>query len=83
MTADPKSVGRIDPGQIKTFEPEPGRIITVIDGAVWITQNDERDIILEAGDSIVLDGRGQAVLSALAGPATFRSDWREIERLAA
>lgn len=83
MTADPKSVGRIDPGQIQTFEPEPGRIITVIAGAVWITQNDQRDIILEAGDSMALDGPGQAVLSALVGPATIRTDWSEIERLAA
>ena len=50
----------------------PGTKLEALSGAIWVTQNgDIRDIVLEAGDAIVLDHRGEVVVSALSN-ATFR-----------
>lgn len=43
----------------------PGVKVTCVKGATWITQeNDNRDIILGAGQSVVLDRPGLAVVYA-------------------
>ena len=41
-----------------------GWTITALSGSIWITQDgDVRDVVLEAGQSIVLDRDGPAILS--------------------
>jgi hypothetical protein len=52
-----RSVHRIDNGK--------GTKVTCVRGVVWVTQeHDSRDIILAAGESVVLDRRGLAVVFA-------------------
>src|SRR6185436_14776211 len=52
-----RSVHRIDNGK--------GTKVTCVAGVVWVTQeHDARDIILSAGQSVVLDRRGLAVVFA-------------------
>lgn len=47
-----------------------GLLVTCLGGAVWITQaNDRRDIVIEAGESFVLDRPGLALVAAPAGAA--------------
>ncbi|HZW13628.1 MAG TPA: DUF2917 domain-containing protein [Noviherbaspirillum sp.] len=42
-----------------------GWTVTPLSGAVWVTQDgDVRDIVLVAGESFTLDGKGLAMLSA-------------------
>jgi hypothetical protein len=49
-----------------------GFTVTCIDGTVWITQaNDPRDIVINAGQSFLLDKQGLALVAAPAGPATI------------
>jgi hypothetical protein len=47
-----------------------GLLVRSLHGALWITQeNDSDDIVLEDGESFVLDRPGLALVSAIAGPA--------------
>jgi len=47
-----------------------GRRISAVSGALWITQdNDPRDIVLESGADLLLEGADGAVMQALGGPA--------------
>jgi hypothetical protein len=49
-----------------------GFTVTCIDGTVWITQaNDPRDIVINAGQSFLLDKQGLALVAAPAGQATI------------
>ena len=49
-----------------------GLTVTCIDGTVWITQaNDPRDIVINAGQSFLLDKQGLALVAAPAGQATI------------
>ncbi|MFN7288773.1 MAG: DUF2917 domain-containing protein [bacterium] len=66
-------------GQVAAFEHAAGRVVTVTDGVIWVTQGDQRDILLAAGESCLLDGPGPAVLNPLLGPATFQ--WEHVEHL--
>lgn len=57
VSLEPRAVHRIANGL--------GRQVTCLSGEAWITQtNDRRDIILEAGDSFVLDRPGLALVFA-------------------
>jgi hypothetical protein len=48
-----------------------GLTVSCTNGVVWITQSeDSRDIIVEAGQSFVLDRPGLALVAAPVGPAT-------------
>lgn len=45
---------------------QQGQRVSCLEGAVWITQHrDERDVILKAGQSFVLDKPGLAIVFAL------------------
>ena len=49
-----------------------GLTVTCVVGVVWITQSDDpRDVIVEAGESFVLDRPGLALVAAPVGPATI------------
>jgi len=48
-----------------------GLAVACIEGTVWITQsNDPRDIVINAGQSFLLDKQGLALVAAPAGQAT-------------
>jgi Protein of unknown function (DUF2917) len=49
-----------------------GLAVACIEGTVWITQsNDPRDIVINAGQSFLLDKQGLALVAAPAGQATI------------
>ena len=62
---------RLNTGELLDIDDGEGFTIECREGAIWITQsNDPRDIVLEAGESFVLDKPGLALICAAAGPAT-------------
>ncbi len=57
-------------GRVLALAHGAGRRVACLAGALWVTQDcDTRDIVLEAGESFVLDRPGTAALQALGGPA--------------
>ncbi len=61
---------RLNTGELLDINDGLGFAVECLEGAVWITQsNDPRDIVLEAGESFVLDKPGLALICAAAGPA--------------
>jgi hypothetical protein len=61
---------RLNTGQLLDISDGEGFTVECLEGAVWITQsNDPRDIVLNAGQSFVLDKPGLALVCAAAGPA--------------
>jgi DUF2917 family protein len=62
---------RLNTGELLDINDGEGFTVECLEGAVWITQsNDPRDIVLNAGESFVLDKPGLALVCAAAGPAT-------------
>ena len=62
---------RLNAGELLDIDNGEGFTVECLEGAIWITQsNDPRDIVLEAGQSFVLDKPGLALVCAAAGPAT-------------
>ena len=63
----------LGPNQTLKVVDGAGNTVSVIEGCVWITEeNDPNDIILEPGHSYRLKRRGAAVLNPLAGRASVR-----------
>jgi hypothetical protein len=61
---------RLNTGELLDVNDGEGFLVRCLEGSVWITQsNDPRDIVLEAGQSFVLDKPGLALVCAAAGPA--------------
>jgi hypothetical protein len=49
-----------------------GLAVACLEGTVWITQSDDsRDIVIDAGQTFVLDKPGLALVAAPMGPATI------------
>lgn len=71
-------------GQPLRVREAQGRHLSVIEGAIWVTQdNDLRDTVVEAGSDFVFDRPGLAVVQALGGGARVAAeDGIEIERSA-
>jgi hypothetical protein len=60
----------LNTGELLDINDGEGFTVECLEGAVWITQsNDPRDIVLNAGQSFVLDKPGLALVCAAAGPA--------------
>jgi hypothetical protein len=61
---------RLNTGELLDINDGEGLTVECLEGAVWITQsNDPRDIVLNAGQSFMLDRPGLALVCAAAGPA--------------
>ncbi len=61
----------INPGELLQLHDAAGRHLTVVQGAVWVTQHgDWRDAVLESGASYRFDRNGLSIVQALGGPAT-------------
>lgn len=60
-----------------------GQHLRVLQGTAWVTQGDERDIILEAGGRLYLDGPGIALVAALQGRVVFEVEPARATALAA
>jgi hypothetical protein len=53
-------------GKLLDIQDGQGLQVTVLDGIAWITQSDDpRDIVIEAGQSFVLDRSGLALVNSL------------------
>jgi quercetin dioxygenase-like cupin family protein len=53
-------------GDVIRIRDTEGKSLIVFEGRVWLTQDeDSRDIVLEAGESFVLDRGGVAIAQAL------------------
>ncbi|TMJ26848.1 MAG: DUF2917 domain-containing protein [Alphaproteobacteria bacterium] len=60
----------LKPRELLDIHDGEGLLVTCVDGVLWITQsNDTDDIVLESGESFVLDRPGLAIVSAPIGPA--------------
>ena len=61
---------RLNTGELFDINDGEGLTIECLKGAVWITQsNDPRDIVLDCGQSFMLDRPGLALVCAAGGPA--------------
>ncbi|MGH8669128.1 MAG: DUF2917 domain-containing protein, partial [Burkholderiales bacterium] len=61
---------RLAPNQTLRVLDGAGSTVCAVEGAVWITEeNDPRDIVLEAGSCYRLRREGVAVLNPLSGEA--------------
>jgi uncharacterized protein YjiS (DUF1127 family) len=61
----------INAGELLQLRDAAGRHLTVVQGAVWVTQHgDWRDAVLESGASFRFDRNGLSIVQALGSPAT-------------
>ncbi len=57
-------------GGVLRLQEAEGTVVTCHAGAVWVTlEDDPRDILIEAGESFVIDRGGLSLVCAIAGPA--------------
>ncbi|QCI66999.1 DUF2917 domain-containing protein [Phreatobacter stygius] len=62
----------LERGGLVRLGDSAGATVACLEGAVWITQdNDRRDIVLTGGDSYVVESSGLTVVCAIAGPASL------------
>jgi hypothetical protein len=62
---------KLAPNQTLRVIDGAGRTVCALDGAVWLTEeNDPRDIVLEPGSCYRLRRAGVALLNALSGEAS-------------
>ncbi|MDB5841031.1 MAG: hypothetical protein JWQ23_2983 [Herminiimonas sp.] len=67
MELDPRGKPlRLKDGQVVRLRHAQGMTIKSVTGSLWITQNgDPRDIVLETGESFVVDRSGVVLLSPI------------------
>lgn len=70
-------------GKALAIGPALGQVVSVVEGTAWITQGDERDLILTAGETVALDGPGEALVTALQRAVVVEIRAQETRRLAA
>ena len=72
---DPPRQIRLAQGKLLDIHDGQGYAVACLAGTLWITQsNDPRDIVLEAGESFVLDKPGLALVNAAGGPCVLTVD---------
>ncbi len=54
------------------FHDATDRLVESIDGTLWITFGDKRDVILDQGESAFLEGGHLILISAVGGTARAR-----------
>jgi len=55
-------------GAVRSYDRHGADGVSVLEGRVWVTRdNDLRDHVLHAGESLVFSGRGRMVVEALSG----------------
>lgn len=60
----------VNPGEVLRLRDAAGRHLTVVQGAVWVTQHgDPRDPVLESGASLRFERNGLSLVQPLGGPA--------------
>ena len=61
---------RLNTGELLNISDGEGCTVLCLEGCAWITQSDDqRDIVVNAGEAFVLDKPGVALVCAAAGPA--------------
>lgn len=55
----------VEVGRALSIGLAAGQSVSVLQGTAWITQGDERDLILTTGETAYLDGPGEALITAL------------------
>jgi hypothetical protein len=66
---------RLRKGAVRSHIGKHGRGIAVFEGRVWVTQdNDLRDFVLDAGESLAFDRRGRVVVQALSDASVLVFD---------
>jgi hypothetical protein len=62
-------------GGVIRLPDSQGATVHCLAGNAWITlERDDRDILLETGDSFTIDRQGLSVVCAIAGPAEISID---------
>ncbi len=70
-------------GDVANLGPAHGQALQVTKGFAWVTQGDERDLIIEAGDHVILDGPGEVLVTALNGAVAYKVEGAHVNALAA
>src|SRR3954465_12182163 len=73
MRTPPTGSIRLEERQVFDIHNGVGLSVRCVSGAVWITQDGDRDDrIIKPGQTFVLDRKGLTLVSAPIGPATVR-----------
>lgn len=60
------ALSRLNKGEVRSLDGEPGLSVALFEGRVWITQDgDPRDVVIDAGADFAFDRRGRVVIEAL------------------
>ena len=59
-------------GDLLRFDDDTDRLVECIEGTLWITLGDKRDVIVEQGESAFIDGGHLVLISVLGGTARAR-----------
>lgn len=71
MTAQNSEIDLVRHGLVR-FDDDTDRVVESVDGTLWITLGDKRDVILEDGESAFVEGGHLILISAVGGTARAR-----------
>jgi ferric-dicitrate binding protein FerR (iron transport regulator) len=77
---NPPTLGRattLAKGTLQSIADARGTSVQCLQGAIWLTQQGEaRDLVLEAGDQVMIERNGTSIVFALADARFVMSDGR-------